>query len=136
MTAEDNVRIDKWLWAARFFKTRTLAQAAINGGKVKINHTSVKPKYCIKLQDRIEIVRGTERKTIDVLAISTHRGNASLAQQMYQETQASIELREKIALDRLSQPKSHGRPDKKERRSIHRFQKKNDGFMDYPFSEK
>lgn len=121
----DNVRLDKWLWAARFFKTRALAAAAISSGKVQCGGQSVKPSRCVKLNDCYEVQRGFERFEIVVSGLSDQRGPASSAQQLYRETDDSAAKRaveaEKRKLAALARPRSEGRPDKKQRRQIRRF---------------
>lgn len=120
-----SVRIDKWLWAARFFKTRTLARSAVQGGKVQLNGARVKPARLLKRQDQLAIQKGEERWTIAVLALNDRRGPASVAQQMYEESEASRALREARAEQRRLEREAHAgrerRPDKRQRRQIIRF---------------
>lgn len=122
---EDKVRLDKWLWAARFFKTRVLAGEAVIGGKVHLGGHRIKPSRSVKVDDCYEIQRGYERFEIVVTAISARRGSAVQAQGLYRETEASVMRRadeaEKRKLAALARPRSEGRPDKKQRRQIHRF---------------
>jgi len=122
---EAKVRLDKWLWAARFFKTRALAGAAVTGGKVHLAGHRIKPSRAVKIDDCFEIQRGFERFEIIVTDISPRRGSAEQAQTLYRETDASVVKRaqeaEKRKLAALAQPRSEGRPDKKQRRQIHRF---------------
>jgi ribosome-associated heat shock protein Hsp15 len=124
-TADVGVRLDKWLWAARFFKTRALASAAVSGGKVHLQGQRVKPARGVNLGDCYEIRRGYELFEIVVTAIAARRGPASAAQQMYRETNASVDRRkaeaEKRQLAQLQRPRSQGRPDKKQRRKIRQF---------------
>ena len=89
VTDEHRVRLDKWLWAARFFKTRALAGEAVTGGKVHLQGHRVKPSRGVKIDDCFEIQRGYERFEIIVTAISARRGSASEAQALYRETEAS-----------------------------------------------
>lgn len=96
----EGVRIDKWLWAARFFKTRTLAADAVLGGRVHVNGERVKPSRIVHVDDRFEITRGTERLTIVVVQLADRRGPASLAQELYAETDESRTQREQHALER------------------------------------
>lgn len=114
------IRIDKWLWAARFFKTRSLAQHAVRGGHVSINGHACKPSRTVAAGDRLRIVRGEIEFEIIVEAISEKRGPASEARSLFTETPASLEKRELVAeqnrLTRRSAPQ--GRPDKRERRKI------------------
>jgi ribosome-associated heat shock protein Hsp15 len=122
------IRLDKWLWAARFFKTRALASAAVSGGKVKSNGQSLKPSRAVKLDDSLEIRRGYERFEVVVTGLSDQRGPAASAQLLYRETGASVEQRtqdaEKRRLAMLQRPRSEGRPNKKQRRQIRRFNEK------------
>lgn len=119
------IRLDKWLWAARFFKTRALAQEAISGGKVHLNGERVKPARTVGVGDRLEITKGVDHLVVIVDGLSEKRGPAKLAQQLYTETAESIEKREKFAEQRklLNQamPRPAKRPDKKSRRQIRRF---------------
>lgn len=119
----DPVRIDKWLWAARFFKTRSLAQAAVRGGHVSVNGHACKPARAVGVGDRLRIVRGEIEFEIVVEGLADKRGPASAAQALYQETPASIEKRESASeqkrLTRRSAPE--GRPDKRDRRRIRAF---------------
>lgn len=120
----EKVRIDKWLWAARFYKTRSLAKSAIEGGKVQIDGQKSKPSRMLELGLIVNIRQGETNKTIEVIALSEHRRGAPEAQLLYQETQQSIDLREKQSAERSA---FHGstpasvRPTKKQRRQIHRF---------------
>lgn len=118
------VRIDKWLWAARFYKTRALAKQAIEGGKVQCEGTRVKPSKEIEAGMEIRLRQGFDEKTVVVMALSDQRRGAPEAQNLYQETEASVSQREKEALARKAQPKhwtTPGRPTKKQRRQIHQF---------------
>lgn len=126
----NKVRIDKWLWAARFFKTRSLAKQAIEGGKVHCDGQKVKPSKDIGVGQTLTLRQGWDEKTIDVLALSEQRRGAPEAQLLYAETQESITRREAEAEQRriLRGPSVHSdhKPNKKERRQIHRFQNIND----------
>jgi len=119
------VRLDKWLWAARFFRTRALASAAVSGGKVHCGGSSLKPSRAVKPGDCLEIRRGYDRYEIIVTAVSEQRGPAASAQLLYRETEASVVQREAEAQKRklamMARPHSEGRPDKKQRRQIRRF---------------
>jgi ribosome-associated heat shock protein Hsp15 len=117
------MRIDKWLWAARFFKTRTLASDELLKGRVHVNASTAKPSKEIKLGDVIQMRQGHQLKTVVVLGMSNMRGPASTAQGLYQETPESVELRAKNARDyALTQdPASsiqQGRPTKRQRRDL------------------
>ena len=118
------VRIDKWLWAARFFKTRGLAKAAVEGGKVHIDGQKSKPSRLLDIGLTMTIRQGFDEKTVQVIALSEHRRCASEAQLLYCETEQSLEQRENRAAERKafnnSTPQSD-RPNKKQRRQIHRF---------------
>lgn len=123
--AEEKVRIDKWLWAARFYKTRALASEAVNGGKVHLDGQRIKASRAVKINDVYEILRGFERYTVVVKALSDRRGSAAIAQTLYQETEQSLQRREKEAeqrkLARMQRPLMDHRPSKKERRKIRDF---------------
>ena len=120
----DKVRIDKWLWAARFFKTRSLAKAAIENGKIHIDGNKSKPSRQIEVGNILTIRQGYDIKTVEVIALSEQRRGAPEAMLLYSETAESIELREKDSAQRKaanSAVVSDGRPNKKQRRQIHRF---------------
>lgn len=128
MNDEAGVRLDKWLWAARFYKTRSLATAAINGGKIHLNGTRAKPSKAVKLGDQLRIRRAMVEMTVAVIALSDKRGSATVAQTLYAETSESVAERERLqALRKLSAPLGGyqtRKPDKRERRRIIRFQAK------------
>jgi len=120
------IRLDKWLWAARFYKTRSLATEAIKGGKVHLNGNRVKPSRPIELHQSVRIKKNSIEQTIIVKALSDKRGPASIAQTLYEETQESIEQREKLIQERKAiyagMPQhTVRRPSKKDRRKIIRF---------------
>ncbi|WP_369600784.1 ribosome-associated heat shock protein Hsp15 [Hahella sp. SMD15-11] len=121
-TQPERVRLDKWLWAARFFKTRTLAKEAIEGGKVHCNGQRAKPGRSIEPGTELTIRRGWEEWTVIVLALSEKRLSAPLAQALYEETEASKEKRARMAIERkamlLSQHPPARRPNKRERRHL------------------
>jgi ribosome-associated heat shock protein Hsp15 len=96
----DQVRIDKWLWAARFFKTRGLAAGAVLGGRVHVNGERVKPSKLVRAGDVLEVTRGTERWTVAVTEVAERRGPAAVAQKLYSETADSFAKRELQALER------------------------------------
>lgn len=123
----DAVRIDKWLWAARFFKTRTLASQAVNGGHVDVNGGRVKPARAVRVDDLLAIRRDQVEWTVRVLGLSDKRGPATVARTLYEETEESVTRREfqqeeRRALGQQGIPER--RPDKHERRKIRRFLKK------------
>jgi len=120
----DKLRIDKWLWAARFFKTRSLAAEAIESGKVTINEARVKPAKAIGVGDHLDIRLGQYRFEIVVLALSSKRGPAPQAQKLYRESDESRARRAEIAanLKALPQLAFKGRPTKRDRREIERFE--------------
>ncbi len=120
----DKVRIDKWLWAARFFRTRSLAKEAIEGGKVHCEGVRVKVSKEVKPGMVFTIRQGFEEKTVEVKALSEVRGPASVAQALYEETAESMARREQNTANRQAQNLAHPdhRPSKKDRRQIHKFQ--------------
>ncbi len=124
----DNIRLDKWLWAARLYKTRSLATVAVNGGKVHVNGLRVKPARDVRLGDLISLTRGGDPMDIAVRAISDKRGKAADAQALYEETAGSATARATRAVLRkdrsLINPAPEKRPDKRSRRHIIRFTKR------------
>ena len=119
----EKLRIDKWLWAARFYKTRSLAVEEIDKGRVRVNGVEAKPAREVKSGDTVALRQGPATRTLVVLGISNQRGSAPIAQQLYEETPESISLRLAAAEHRRlnSDPASsleHGRPTKRDRRSI------------------
>ncbi|MES9976218.1 RNA-binding S4 domain-containing protein [Candidatus Thiodiazotropha sp. LNASS1] len=124
--APQKVRLDKWLWAARFFKTRQIACEAIIGGKVHLNGQRTKPGKEIKAGSHLRIHKGALEWDITVRVLATKRRPAAEARCFYDETAESIERREKITevqrLERSMSPRTdYGKPNKKQRRMIHRF---------------
>jgi len=122
-----NIRIDKWLWAARFFKTRSLATEAINGGKVHLNQQRVKPSKSVKIGDILSIRKFHTEFTVIVQGLSAQRRPASEAQLLYSETPDSIEQRQRSAEEgqrNVTRPRGSGRPTKKDRRAINRFNRR------------
>jgi ribosome-associated heat shock protein Hsp15 len=119
------MRIDKWLWAARFFKTRSLAQQAIAAGRVKLNDTRIKPSHELKPRDALAIRIGELEWQITVKALSDKRGPADVARQLYEETEASRKERERRQdLRRWGAEPANalkGRPTKRDRRRIEDF---------------
>ena len=119
----DSLRIDKWLWAARFYKTRSLATEEINKGRVEVNAQAVKPARELKAGDTVAMRSGSLTRTVIVQALSDQRGPAPVAQQLYEETEASRQARENAAEQRrLCTEPAHsreaGRPTKRDRRQI------------------
>ena len=117
----EKLRIDKWLWAARFYKTRSLATEEIDKGRVRINDTEVKPAKEVKVGDTVVLRQGPVTRTLVVRGISDKRGGAPQAQLLYAELEASIKLREQLAEQHRLEPansQEHGRPTKRDRRSI------------------
>ncbi|MBS0583571.1 MAG: RNA-binding S4 domain-containing protein [Proteobacteria bacterium] len=116
------VRLDLWLWAARFFKTRALAKRAIEGGKVELNQAAGKPSKAVHVGDRLAVARGEERFEIEVAALGDQRGSAAQAQSLYRETEASrnarLEAAERRRLERTGYAKPPTKPDKRARRLI------------------
>jgi ribosome-associated heat shock protein Hsp15 len=124
----ESIRIDKWLWAARFFKTRSLAADAVTGGKIDVNGARAKPSRIMRLGDRLSIRRGPYESTVVVKGLAKLRGPASEAQLLYEETEESIRKRELVSaqlkLERPPEFHSPGRPSKKDRRAVLRFTKR------------
>jgi ribosome-associated heat shock protein Hsp15 len=120
-----SVRIDKYLWAARFFKTRSLAARACDLGRIQSNHQPAKPSREVHIGDLLHITNDGGDFDIEVLALSDTRGPAAIAQTLYRETQASRELREKVAAERRAAREFEvlpaGRPSKRDRRHIIQF---------------
>lgn len=121
----DSIRIDKWLWAARFFKTRSLATDAVDGGKVRLNGERVKPARAVKQGDTLEIDNGSTEWEVVVQGLADKRGSATIAQTLYAETERSIAEREKKAEQRkyFREPSESikGRPTKRDRRQMDKF---------------
>lgn len=125
MESSSEVRIDKWLWAARFFKTRAIANRAVRGGKVHRNGERVKPGHPVRVGDMLQIQQGFDKKTIKVISLSEKRGPATEARLLYQETEESLRRREENARQRRMAAGRRqavgGKPSKRERRQIIRF---------------
>ena len=116
------MRIDKWLWAARFYKTRSLAVDEINKGRVQVNQADVKPSREVRAGDMVSLRQGHTQRTVQVLGVSESRGPAPVAQLLYQETPDSVQAREAAAEQRrvAAEPAhsmEHGRPTKRDRRA-------------------
>lgn len=132
----ESMRVDKWLWAARFFKTRSIAKSAIEGGKVHLNNDRVKVSREIRVGMELTIQQGFEKKTVLVKALSSVRGGAPSAQLLYEETEVSIARRELLSAQRklhnLARPEH--RPSKKDRRDISKFRQENGQQFDQQWS--
>ena len=119
------MRIDKWLWAARFFKTRSLASRACELGRVQSNGQSVKPSRDVRVGDMLQVKNDSGEFQIEILALSEVRGPAPIAQTLYRETEASRALRLKVAEERKAMPRfetaTEGKPSKRDRREIARL---------------
>ena len=126
-TEDSTPRIDKWLWAARFFKTRALAAQAVTGGKVKVNGERVKPARAVRLDDALNIHIGPYEYLVRVRALSARRGPATQAALLYEESETSKTARQALAsrlsAEARSAPPAEGRPSKKERRQVIQFKK-------------
>jgi ribosome-associated heat shock protein Hsp15 len=123
-----STRLDKWLWAARFYRTRAIAKQMIDGGKVFYNGQRTKSGKAVSIGDIIKIRQGFEEKEVRVIALADKRKDAAFAQTLYQENQQSIDRREKNALARkqgvLLSPASDTKPDKKQRRKLREFKER------------
>jgi ribosome-associated heat shock protein Hsp15 len=123
------MRIDKWLWAARFFKTRALASKACDLGRIGSNGISAKPAREVRVSDMLQIKNDSGDYNVEVLALSEMRGPAAVAQTLFRETDASRELRIRIAGERKTMPLhelwAEGKPSKRDRREIDRFRGRN-----------
>jgi len=123
-TAVSKLRIDKWLWAARFYKTRALAKQAIEGGKVHCDGVKVKASKEIEVGSKIQLRLGFDEKTVVVMKLSDKRRSAPDAQTLYEETPESLKARTELAQQRKGQASiwaSDGKPNKKQRRDLQRF---------------
>jgi ribosome-associated heat shock protein Hsp15 len=121
----DRVRIDKWLWAARFFKTRALASRACDLGRIESNGADAKPARDVRIGDMLRIKNAGGEFHVEVLGLSEMRGPAPMAQKLYQESDASREMRMKLAEERKAMPHfeaaREGKPSKRDRREIGRL---------------
>ena len=126
--APDRVRLDKWLWAARFFKTRALAAEAVDKGRVEVNGQAAKPSREVRCGDRLQVGQGADARVIDVLGLSLVRGPAPVAQALYAETAESQARRQAAAEARRVAPEpalgiEQGRPTKRDRRRLADWQR-------------
>ena len=123
--SDNEIRLDKWLWAARFYKTRSIAKAMIEGGKVHYNGQRAKVSKAVEIGATLKLRQGNEEKEIVVTALNDQRRGAPEAQLLYQETEKSVKQHEAIAFARkanaLSMPHPDRRPNKKERRELVKF---------------
>ena len=125
----EGVRVDKWLWAARFYRTRAKCKEAIAGGKVHLDGTRAKPAKLLAVGDVLEIRQGYDLRTVTVLELSDQRRGAPEAARLYDESAESIEARELAPAPRKAAGdivRSEGRPTKRNRRQLHRFRSDND----------
>ncbi|MDB5943318.1 MAG: heat shock protein Hsp15 [Ramlibacter sp.] len=119
----EKLRVDKWLWAARFYKTRTLAAEEIARGRVEVNGAEVKPARDLKVGDTVTLRQGPVTRTVVIRGLSNMRGPAPVAQQLYEETADSLKARQQAAEQRRLSPEpahsiEHGRPTKRGRREL------------------
>lgn len=123
--SDTSIRIDKWLWAARFFKTRSIATDAVDGAKVRLNGERVKPARSVKVGDRLEIDNGSTEWEVIVQGVADKRGSAAIAQTLYSETDRSVAERKKKADQRkfFREPSDtiKGRPTKRDRRLLDKY---------------
>ena len=126
--SDEKVRIDKWLWAARFFKTRSLATEAVDGGKVDVNGTRAKPAKLVGVGDEVRVRVGPALHVVKIKDTAERRGSATVARELYDETPDSVATRERTAeqhrLAAQSFDFADGRPNKKDRREIQRFKER------------
>ena len=125
---DSSVRLDKWLWAARFFKTRSVAREAVSGGKVHLNGNRAKPGRSVNIGDELRIQRGEEEFKVSIAELSIRRGPAAVARTLYVESEDNRIEREKLAeerkLNHQQDARREGRPDKRQRRKLVRFKNK------------
>ena len=121
-SSSKEVRLDKWLWAARFYKTRSLARQMIDGGKVDYNGVKAKPSRTVEVGAIVKVLQGNVRKEVEILKICDVRGPATVAATLYKETEDSVKNREKqleqIKMNALLAPHPEEKPNKKERRAL------------------
>jgi ribosome-associated heat shock protein Hsp15 len=122
------MRIDKWLWAARFFKTRSLAARACNLGRIESCGQRLKPSHQVRIGELLQITSDAGKFQVEIVLLSEQRGPAAVAQTLYQETEASRELRQQVAEERKAAPRfvapQGGRPSKRDRRQLDRLRRK------------
>jgi ribosome-associated heat shock protein Hsp15 len=120
--SEQALRVDRWLWYVRFFKTRALASTAVNGGHVRINGRRARPASKVRAGDSIEIVRNQLGYDIEVVTLPSRRGPATEVQETYRESEESLRRRretiDRIRSDRMQMPRTAGKPDKRTRRKL------------------
>ena len=130
MASDTEIRLDKWLWAARFFKTRALAAEAVSGGKVSINGARAKPSRVVRPGDKMTMRRGVYEWTVIVKDVSRLRGPAARAQLLYEETEESVRKRAAVSaqleIERAPEFDSPGRPSKRDRRAMERWTRRGD----------
>ena len=131
-SARPSIRIDKWLWAARFFKTRQLAVDAINAGRVEVNGERVKPAKTVKPGDRLLVRKPPVEYRLVVNAVAEKRGSAIVAKTLFEESLESVAAREKVVAELRERPPPlfRGRPTKKDRRTLEQWQRSADIFND------
>ena len=121
-----SVRLDLWLWAARFYKTRALAKAAVTGGKVRVNAQPCKPAKALHIGDMVSLVQGNEALEVRACGLSEQRASAAIAVTLYTERAESLakrlSLREQLRLQRLGYQAPASKPDKRDRRKISQFE--------------
>jgi ribosome-associated heat shock protein Hsp15 len=129
---QQSMRIDKWLWVARFFKTRQLAIDAINAGRVEVHGERVKPSRNIKPGDRLHLRKPPVVYELVITAVSEKRGSATIARTLFSESAESVAAREKVVaeLRDMPPPLFRGRPTKKDRRTLEQWQRSADSFND------
>jgi len=126
--ATEKARLDRWLWAARLYKTRALAAEAVDGGKVRVNEERVKRSRLVQVGDQIDLRQGPYQLIVVVRALSTRRGPARMAVTLYEETVDSVAARERVALqlktaNALFVTETEARPTKRDRRRLDRFRR-------------
>lgn len=128
------VRVDRWLWAARFFKTRSLAKTAVEGGKVHVDGQRSKPAKMLRVGQEVEVRKGSTETTVIVSGLAEQRGAASIAQTLYNETPASIEQRELMSsrrkMERAGLQVPSSKPSKKDRRDLRKMKDLSEQFND------